>query len=83
VAAIATIYNAVINDHLDKGSSKADALAAGFGASSLMLAITCAAGVALGVLMVRHRPPNTDAVHRAAAAAAPLHTIPTQPTAQS
>lgn len=42
-----------------------------------------AAGVALGALMVRHRPPKTDAVHRAAAAAAPLHTIPTQPTAQS
>jgi EmrB/QacA subfamily drug resistance transporter len=83
VAAIATIYNAVINDHLDKGSSQADALAAGFGASSLMLAITCAAGVALGVLMVRHRPPKTDAVHRAAAAAAPLHTVPTQPTVQS
>jgi hypothetical protein len=48
-----------------------------------MLAITCAAGVALGVLMVRHRPPKTDAVDRVAAAAAPLHTIPTQPTAQS
>lgn len=79
VAAVAMIYNAVIDNHLAAGASKSDALAAGFGASALALAIFCAAGIALVVLMKRHRTTAHRAINRAAAAAVSLHTIPTKP----
>lgn len=79
VAAVAMVDNAVVNNHLAAGSSKSDALAAGFGASALLLAIFCAAGVTLVVLMARHRPAPPRTVDRVAAAAMPLHTVPTKP----
>jgi hypothetical protein len=41
--------------------------------------IMCLLGVVVGGLLGRHRQPEPEAVHRAAGAAAPLHTIPTQP----
>jgi EmrB/QacA subfamily drug resistance transporter len=80
VAAVATIYNAVTNNHLHAGASKSAALAAGLTAASLMLAIVSAAGIALALLMARHRPVQPQAVHRAAAAAVAVHTIPTEPS---
>jgi len=52
-----------------------DALAAGLSRASLLMAIVCAAGVALAALMVRHRYVKQRAVDRAAAAAATTHTV--------
>ena len=79
VAAVATVFNAVTNNHLHAGASQSDALAAGLGSAALLLAIFSAAGVALSVLVAHHRPDQPQAIHRAAAAAATAHTIPTRP----
>lgn len=78
VAAIATIYNAVTNNHLQAGDSKSAALGAGLGAAAILLAILSGAGIALALLMARHRSSTPDAIHLAAAAAASSHTIPTK-----
>jgi EmrB/QacA subfamily drug resistance transporter len=79
VAAIAMIDNAVANNHREAGESAQDALAAGVAASALTMAIFSACGIALIALLARHKRRTTPvrAVDRAAAAAAPLHTIPT------
>lgn len=79
VAAVAAIYNAAINSQTDAGASPGDALASGLASAALMMAILSAAGVALALLVSRHRTPRPDAIHRAAAAAATSHTIPTEP----
>jgi Na+/melibiose symporter-like transporter len=79
VAAVSTIYNAAANNHLKAGESTADALAAGLSRSSFLLAIACAAGVGLLALMARQRLRKTRTIDRAAAAAASVHTIPTEP----
>ena len=83
VAAAAMIDNAVLNNHLDNGAARADALAAGLAAASLMMAIWTAAGVGLIALMKRHHASRPSTVERAAAAAATTHTIPTRPAATS
>jgi EmrB/QacA subfamily drug resistance transporter len=80
VAAVAMVYNAVINNHRAAGASASAALADGFASAALLMTLLCAAGIALIVLMRRHRPRQPEAVDLAAAAAAPLHTIPTRPT---
>ena len=77
VAAVATVYNAVTNSHLDEGASASDALAAGLSRSTLLLALFCAGGVLLAGLVRRHRAARSRPVDRAAAAAASIHTIPT------
>jgi MFS family permease len=76
VAAVAMVFNAVINNHLADGASQADALASGLGSACLLMAILSASGVALVVFLRRHRPREPEAIDLAAAAAAPLHTIP-------
>jgi EmrB/QacA subfamily drug resistance transporter len=81
VAAVATIYNSTIVNHEAAGASAADALAAGVSRSALFMAICALGGVALVVLLRRHRLRKPQAVDLAAAAAASSHTIPTQPTA--
>ncbi len=81
VAAISTIFNAVTNNH--GGASNSDALASGLAGAALLLAIFSGAGVALSLLMARHRPRHPSPVHRAAAAAASSHTIPTTPVSHS
>jgi EmrB/QacA subfamily drug resistance transporter len=81
VAAVAMVDNAVINNHKDAGASASDALAAGLSAASIVMAIWCAAGVALVVFLRRHRAKPPEAVDLAAAAAASTHTIPTRPVA--
>jgi hypothetical protein len=80
VAAVAMIYNAVINSHQDAGESAGESLAAGLSSASLTMAIWCACGVALIAFMRRHRARKPQAVDLAAAAAASVHTIPTEPT---
>ena len=77
VAAVATIYNTVATDHEKAGARAGDALAAGLSRASLLMAIVCAAGVALAALVVRHRYVKQRAVDRAAAAAATTHPIHT------
>src|SRR3954454_4301119 len=76
VAAVSAIYESAISNHSDAGASPADALAAGLSRVSLFLAIVLACGIALAVLMRRHRMAGTSGVSRAAAAAAAAHTIP-------
>jgi MFS family permease len=83
VAAVAMVNNAVINNHRDAGESTSAALAAGLSSSALLMALWSAAGIALIVLMRRHRRRPTRAIDRAAAAAASVHTIPTEPSAAS
>ncbi|HEY7198442.1 MAG TPA: MFS transporter [Gaiellaceae bacterium] len=81
VAAVATVYNAVINNHRQAGASAADALAAGLSRSALLLAIFAGTGVLLAAVIGRLRPRTPEAVDRAAAAAVTTHTIPTNPIA--
>jgi MFS family permease len=79
VAAVATVSTAVTDNHREAGAAPADALAAGLSRAALLLAIMSAAGVALALLLARHRAPKPGAIHRAAAAAATTHTIPIEP----
>jgi Na+/melibiose symporter-like transporter len=80
VATISTVYNSVTNNHLQDHASKSAALASGLAAAAIVLAIFSAAGIALALLMARHRSIKPQAIHRAAAAAASSHTIPTRPS---
>jgi EmrB/QacA subfamily drug resistance transporter len=79
VAAVATVSNAVTNNHKDAGDAAADALASGLAAASLLMAIWTAAGIALVVLLKRHRAARARPVDIAAAAAATAHTLPVGP----
>jgi EmrB/QacA subfamily drug resistance transporter len=81
VAAAAMIYNAVTVNHQAAGESASDALAAGLGATALMLAIFSFAGTALVVTLRRTRIHRLRTVDLAAAAAASHHTIPLPPEA--
>jgi hypothetical protein len=76
VAAAAMLSNAVTVNHQAAGKPKADSLAAGLAAASLMMALWCASGIALVVVLRRRFVTRTDAAGRAAAAANSLHTIP-------
>jgi hypothetical protein len=80
VAAVAMIYNSVINSHQEAGDPADVALAAGLSSAALTMAIWCACGVALIAFMRRHHARKPQAVDLAAAAAASVHTIPTEPT---
>ena len=80
VAAVATIFNSVTVEETAAGASASEALAAGFSRAAVLMAIMCALGVALVLLMARHQQPRPAAVNFAAAAAgAASHTIPTRP----
>ena len=83
VAAAAMIDNAVLQNQLDSGATRADALAKGLGAASLMMAIWAAAGIGLIALLARHKARKPERIDRASAAAVTTHTIPTQPSAAS
>jgi MFS family permease len=83
VAAAAMLDNAVAKSQREAGASVSEALAAGLSRSALLMAIWAACGIALVVLVGRHRPGRSQAVHRAAAAAATSHTIPTEPRGAS
>jgi MFS family permease len=83
VAAAAMINNAVANNHLADGASKPDALAAGLGAASLMMAIWCVCGVGLVAFLRRQKLRKPEAIDLAAAATASLHTIPTPRSAHA
>ncbi|GAA4976253.1 MFS transporter [Actinoplanes utahensis] len=78
VAAASTVFTAVTGNRQDAGTPPADALAAGLAGAALLLALASLAGVALAVLMGRHRDVRPGAAHLAAAAAATTHTVPTR-----
>ena len=77
VAAIAMINNAVEKNARADGDSASEALAAGLGASALVMALWSAAGIALIAVLARFRPSRPTAIDRAAAAASTTHTITT------
>jgi EmrB/QacA subfamily drug resistance transporter len=79
VAAIAMIYNSVINSHTEAGDSTSDALAAGFSGAALTMAIWSACGILLVGFLRRQQLRRPTTIDRAAAAAATTHTIPTRP----
>jgi EmrB/QacA subfamily drug resistance transporter len=79
VAAAATVSTSANDQQLAAGATAADALTTAFARSALLMALICAAGVAFAFLMGRHRGERPRAIHRAAAAAATAHTIPTRP----
>ncbi|SEL43659.1 MFS transporter [Streptacidiphilus jiangxiensis] len=79
-AVTAAIFNAVRLDHQSAGAPAADALASGFSRAAIGLALFCAFGIVLALLVGRIRPTGPPtAAHYAAAAAAGSHTIPTRP----
>jgi EmrB/QacA subfamily drug resistance transporter len=78
VAAIAAVYSTVDHNQREAGASATAALAAGLSRSALLLALMSAAGVALALLVRRHRQARLGAIDRAAAAAATAHTIPSR-----
>ena len=73
------MHSTVTATHQAAGQAPADALAAGLSRSAILMAIMSAAGVALALLLRRHRTRPSTAVDRAAAAAVTTHTIPTVP----
>jgi EmrB/QacA subfamily drug resistance transporter len=79
VAAVATVSTAVTDAKRAAGESASAALAAGLSRASLLLTIVSGLGVALLLLMGRHRAERPSAVHRLAAAAVVVHTVPVQP----
>jgi EmrB/QacA subfamily drug resistance transporter len=79
VAITASIYNASNVKELASGASHAEALATAVSRSSIFLAVSSGAGIALALLMARHRAAKPKAVDLAAAAASSIHTIPTRP----
>ncbi len=79
-ALAATIYGAVIADRTAEGASTADALAAGLGSAAWVMAAFSVAGVAMAVLMGRHRTASGTLEDSAASAAAHTHTLPTSAT---
>jgi EmrB/QacA subfamily drug resistance transporter len=79
VAAVASIYASSTSGAAEGGASPSEALATGLSRSSFALAILCAGAILAAFLLGRHRARAPQAVDRAAAAAAAVHTIPTQP----
>ena len=79
-AIAASVYSSVITDKTDAGESHADALAAGLGAASWVMVAFSLAGVAMAVVMGRHRAASGTVADSAAAAAAHTHTLPTSAT---
>ena len=80
VAVVATVFNSVTVEEADAGASASEALAAGLSRAALLMAIMSGLGIALVLLMARHRQARPSAVELAAAAASTSHTIPVRPT---
>ncbi|WP_066462347.1 MFS transporter [Sanguibacter suarezii] len=79
-ALAATVYGDVIANRTDDGASAGDALAAGLGAASWMMAIFSFLGVLMAFVIARHREPKGTVSDAAAAAAAHTYTLPTSAT---
>jgi EmrB/QacA subfamily drug resistance transporter len=81
VAITSTVFTSVTDDRTNSGAALPDALASGLAASNLLLAVCSVGGVALALLVARHRSRPPEAVDYAAAAASTAHTLPVVPTA--
>ncbi|GIF19987.1 EmrB/QacA subfamily drug resistance transporter [Actinoplanes tereljensis] len=77
-AATATVYAAATETQRAAGASPGDALAAGLSRSAILMAIMAAAGIALALLLGRHRTTPSPGV----AAASHAHTIPVTQSAE-
>jgi len=82
-ALAATIYGNVIASQTAEGQSSADALSSGLGAASWVMAVFSLVGVAMAVIMGRHRVAQGTLADAGAAAAAHTHTLPTSATPTS
>ena len=80
-ALAASIYSSVIGRQTAAGAEPAEALSAGLGTASWVMAVFSVAGVAMAVVMGRHRPAQGTLHDAAASAAAVSHTLPTTATA--
>ena len=83
VALAATIFGNVSADQTAQGKPDADALAIGLATASWVMAVFCLAGVAMAVVMGRHRVAQGTLADSGAAAAAHTHTLPTSATPTS
>ena len=81
-ALAASIYSSVTVSKTAAGGSPAEALSAGLGTASWVMAVFSAAGVLMAVLMGRHRPPQGTFADAAASAAAVAHTMLTSATSR-
>ena len=79
-ALAATIYGNVIADKTAKGESNVDALSSGLAAASWTMAAFSLVGVAMAVVIGRHRVAQGTLADSGAAAAAHTHTLPTSAT---
>ena len=80
-ALAASIFSSVIGSRTAAGAEPAEALSAGLGTASWVMAVFSAAGVLMAVVMGRHRPARGTLQDAAASAAAVTHTLPTTATA--
>jgi EmrB/QacA subfamily drug resistance transporter len=77
-AVAATVYSQVTSARVDDGRSASEALAAGLGATSWVMAVISLAGVLMAVVMGRRaRAARGTIADAAASAAATFHTLPT------
>ena len=80
-ALAASIYSSVIGRQTAAGADPAEALSAGLGTASWVMAVFSVAGVLMAVVMGRHRAAQGTLHDAAASAAAISHTLPTTATA--
>jgi EmrB/QacA subfamily drug resistance transporter len=80
VALTASIYGSVSATSTAAGESAGEALSSGLAAASWVMAVFSVVGVAMAVLMGRHRTAQGTLADAAAAAAAHTHTLPTSAT---
>lgn len=79
-ALAATIYSSVTANRIADGDADAVALTGGLGATAWVMAALSLAGVAMAVVMGRHREASGTLADSVAAAAAAVHTLPTSAT---
>ena len=79
-ALAASIFSSVIGSRTTGGAEPAEALSAGLGTASWVMAVFSVAGVVMAVVMGRHRPARGTLHDAAASAAAVSHTLPTTAT---
>lgn len=80
-AIAATVYAQVTASRIADGASAGSALSSGVGATAWVMAGFSALGVAMAVLMGRHRAAHGTVGDAAASAASSMHTLPTTATA--
>ncbi|KQW52544.1 MFS transporter [Nocardioides sp. Root1257] len=80
-ALAATLYSSVTADRIADGEARDVALAAGLTTTAWVMAAISLAGVAMAVVMGRHRQARGTLADAAAAAASSAHTLPTSATA--